>query len=73
MTISKTKILIVYFSSQVEPEVIKPHAIDEFIAQLTPDILDDTLNGRNLGTYMSVEFQLPKFSFEHSSQIDPVC
>lgn len=55
------------------PEVIKPHSIDEFIAQLTPDILDDTLNGRKLRTYLNIKLELPKFSFEHSSQIDPVC
>lgn len=50
------------------PEVIKPHSIDEFIAQLTPDILDDTLNGRKLRTYLNVELELPKFSFELSNR-----
>lgn len=45
-------------------------AIDELLEKLTPEILDDALR---VHYRMKVEISIPKFSFEKTHKLIPVC
>lgn len=45
-------------------------AIDEFLENLTPEILDDVFSG---GLQREVDVEFPKISFERKFELVPVC
>lgn len=48
-----------------------PTAIDELLETLTPEILDDALNAEY--NVKKVQVSIPKFSFEKTHELIPVC
>lgn len=60
-------------ANQIISLYVKPTAIDDLLQKLTPELLDDIFNGKYFVGVEDVFIQFPKFSFEKSADLIPVC